>query len=156
MKSTIQYIKKKKPWADFSVPALVASLRETLAATPRAARCRTTCARTDKGRFIHPHNRRRARRARAAPTKSIKRRLFSPQPLQLRHLPPVKVRDTWHRHEASTSDGVVGAPLIRQEEVFAMCYSGFYLFILSGSEGRWRRFKVKPGRGFQKEKSEEV
>lgn len=81
---------------------------------------------------------------------------FSPQPLQLRHLPPVKVRDTWHRHEASTSDGVVGAPLIRQEEVFAMCYSGFYLFILSGSEGRWRRFKVKPGRGFQKEKSEEV
>lgn len=58
MKSTIQYIKKKKPWADFSVPALVLVLREPLAATPRAARCRTTCARTDKGRFIHPHNRR--------------------------------------------------------------------------------------------------
>lgn len=30
-----------------------------------------------------------------------------------------------------------------------MCYSGFYLFILSGDEGKWKKFKVKPQRDFK-------
>lgn len=34
-----------------------------------------------------------------------------------------------------------------------MCYSGFYLFILSGSEGRWKKFEVKFRKGFQKKKT---